>query len=144
MQVIHSFEPQQVALIGRGIQVALVAPEWPENGLRSRLSSLGSKVEQKVELYEALEAMIDDPFGYGLCVIDCDLVGGLAVGRRAVHLLSVASRRIPVILVSRECTVQEFPADHYAPVVLRAPASAVSLRVGFEHALRDRLAARTV
>jgi hypothetical protein len=28
------------------------------------------------------------------------------------------------------------------PVTLRAPVSAVSLRVGFEHALRDRLAWR--
>jgi hypothetical protein len=34
--------------------------------------------------------------------------------------------------------VQVFPEDRSAPILLRAPLSAVSLRVGFEHALRER------
>jgi len=49
-----------------------------------------------------------------------------------------------VILVSRDCPNQVFPAERRAPIVLRAPLSAVSLRVGFEHALRDRLALRVI
>lgn len=144
MLVVRSFEPQQTALVGYGIRIVLVAPEASDNALRSRLAGMGSTIEQKAELYEALESLIEDPYDYGLCVIDCDAIGGLEAGRRAVQLLSVASRRVPVILISSECKGQEFPIDHHAPVVLRAPASAVSMRVGFEHALRDRLATRVM
>ena len=131
MLVVRSFEPQHVARVGNGIRVILVAPETAGNALCTRLSGLGSMIEQKSELYEALEALIEDPYDYGLCVIDCDAIGGLEAGRRAVQLLSVASRRVPVMLISSECTGQEFPLDYHAPVVLRAPASAVSMRVGF-------------
>lgn len=144
MQVIRSIEPQNLALVGFGIRVILVSPAAGENGIQHRLAGMGGIVEQKTELFEGLEALIDDPLDYGLCVIDCDAVGGLEAGRRAVQLLSVATRRVPVILISSECRGQEFPADSHAPVVLRAPASAVSMRVGFEHALRDRLAVRMI
>jgi hypothetical protein len=57
-------------------------------------------------------------------------------------MLGEVARRLPVILVSRECQQQQFPEDRGDAVVLRAPLSAVSLRVGFEHALRDRLLMR--
>ena len=46
--------------------------------------------------------------------------------------------RVPVILVSRDCGEQRFPEDRKSPTLLRAPLSSVALRVGFEHALRDR------
>lgn len=144
MQAVRSLEQQNFALVGFGVHVLLVAPPGAENGIMNRLAGMGGVVDHRCELFEGLEALIEDPFDYGLCVIDCDAIGGLDAGRRAVQMLSVASRRVPVILVSGECKAQEFPADSQAPVVLRAPASAVSMRVGFEHALRDRLAARLI
>ena len=144
MQVVRSLETQNAALVGFGIQILLIAAEPGTGALHNRLAGLGGKMEQRTELFEGLEAMIEDPYDYGLCVIDCDAIGGLEAGRRAVQMLTVAARRIPVILVSGECRTQEFPTDSAAPVVLRAPASAVSMRVGFEHALRDRLTARMI
>jgi hypothetical protein len=83
--------------------------------------------------------MIDDPMGYGLFVMDCDALGGVEAGMRAAATLAAVQSRVPVILISREFSAQVFPQDRDAPVCLRAPMSAVSLRVGFEHALRDRL-----
>ncbi len=44
-----------------------------------------------------------------------------------------------MILISRDCAAQVFPDDPLDAVQLRAPLSAVSLRVGFEHALRERM-----
>ena len=144
MQVVRSLEHHDVSLVGYGIRVLLIADEGSGAGLQRQLAGLGGVVEQKNEVFEGLEALIDDPYDYGLCVIDCALAGGIDAGRRAVQMLSVASRRVPVILVSTECKGQEFPLEQHAPVVLRAPASSVSLRVGFEHALRDRLANRLI
>jgi hypothetical protein len=48
------------------------------------------------------------------------------------------AQRVSVILVSSECRDQRFPQERTAPVVLRAPMTAVSLKVGYEHALRER------
>ena len=96
------------------------------------------------DLFVGLEAAIEDPADYGLFVIDCDAIGGLDAGRRAFAMLADVARRLPVILISKECQQQAFPEDRYAPIVLRSPLSAVSMRVGFEHALRERLAMRLV
>ena len=144
MHIVRSFEPGNAALVGWGIRVLLLSGEG-ETGLTSRrLASLGGQVEVEEELFAALSALIDDPAGYALFVLDCDgaNVGGLEAGRRAVQMLGDVSQRVPVILVSRECGEQRFPNDRTAPTVLRAPLSSVSLRVGFEHALHDRLAYR--
>ena len=144
MHIVRSFEPGNAALVGWGIRVLLLSGEG-ETGLTSRrLASLGGQVEVEEELFAALSALIDDPTGYALFVLDCDgpNVGGLEAGRRAVQMLGDVSQRVPVILVSHECGEQRFPNDRTAPTVLRAPLSSVSLRVGFEHALHDRLAYR--
>jgi len=58
---------------------------------------------------------------------------------RALAMLRGLQARALLILVSRDHVSQDFPQDTADPVRLRAPVSAVSLRVGFEHALRDRL-----
>lgn len=122
----------------------LVTQSREGNVLPHRLAGLGGKIELADDLFVGLEAVIEDPAGYGLCVIDCDAIGGLDAGRRAHALLADVSRRVPVILLSQECTAQEFPEARGAAIVLRAPASGISLRVGFEHALRDRLAPRLI
>ena len=140
MHLVRSFEQSDVAQVGFGIRALLVTGLDQDNLIKRRLAGLGSLVEMTDDLYMGLESVLDDPAGYGLLVIDCDAVGGLDAGRRGFALLGETSRRMPVILVSSECSGQQFPQERSAPVVLRAPVSMVSMRVGFEHALRDRLA----
>ncbi len=144
VQVIRSLEQHSAAPVGLGVRVMLVVQMQDGNPLPHRLAGLGGKVEMADDLFVGLEAVIDDPAGYGLCVIDCDAFGGLAAGRRAHALLADVARRVPVILVSKDCTAQEFPEERGEAVVLRAPTSGIALRVGFEHALRDRLAMRVM
>ena len=141
MQIIRSNGHENAALAGRGVRVLLMSSEGETGVTSRRLASLGGQVEVEAELFSALAALIDDPAGYGLFVMDCDgdNVGGLAAGRRAVKMLGAVVLRVPVILVSRECGERGFPNDRSAPIVLRAPATLVSLRAGFEHALQDRL-----
>ncbi len=140
MQVLRSFEQNNAALVGWGVRVLLLSSEGEAGPTGRRLASLGGRVDVADELFAALSEVIDDPAGYGLLVIDCDAakVGGLDAAQRAVQMLGDVAQRVPVILVSSECREQRFPADRSAPVLLRGPLSAVSLKVGFEHALRER------
>lgn len=144
MQLIRSFEQDNAALVGFGIRVLLLTNETGEGPITRRLAGLGGRVEQTDELFAGLEAAIEDTGGYGLFVIDCDAMGGLEQGRKAFSMLGEVARRLPVILISKECGQQTFPEERNAPTMLRAPLSAVSLRVGFEHALRERLAMRMI
>ncbi len=144
VQVIRSLEQHSASPVGFGVRVMLVTKDQDNTPLPHRLAGLGGKVEITDDLFVGLEALIEDPAGYGLCVIDCDSFGGLAAGRRAHALLIDVARRVPVILLSKDCTAQEFPEERGQAVVLRAPTSGISLRVGFEHALRDRLALRVM
>ena len=144
MQQIRSFEPEGIAPVSLGMRVMLVTMDACDGPLARRLAGLGGHVECHAELFTGLSQLIDDPYGYGLFVVDCEGFGGLDPVRRACLALAEQSMRVPVILVSRDCPNQVFPTDRHAPVVLRSPLSAVSLRVGFEHALRDRLALRAI
>ena len=142
MQLVRSFEQSHAAQVGFGIRALLVSSEGLDNPIRHRLAGLGSLVESTDDLFIGLEAVLEDPAGYGLLVIDCDVIGGIDAGHRAFMMLGEMSRRVPVILISSECKGQHFPEDRSAPVTLRAPLSMVSMRVGFEHALRERLLVR--
>ena len=144
MQVFRSFDHQNAAVAGWGIRVLLLGENPMEGRALRHLASLGSLVEMTDELYTALSAVLDDPVGYGLLVIDCDSIGGLEAGRKAVQVLNGSDCKVPVILVSAECGEQIFPQDRRAPTMLRAPLSSVAMRVGFEHALRDRFNARMI
>ena len=141
MHVIRSLEQNNAAMVGWAVRVLLLSSEGDAGQTGRRLASLGGRVDVVDELFAALSEVIDDPAGYGLLVIDCDApkVGGLEAAQRAVQMLGEVAQRVPVILVSSECKDQRFPSDRAAPVVLRGPLSAVSLKVGFEHAMRDRL-----
>ncbi len=142
MQQVRSFEQDNAALVGWGIRVMLVTTDGPDGLAARRLAGLGGQVECQNELFTGLSQLIDDPYGYGLLVIDCDAFGGVDNVRRACTKLGEEASRVPVILFSRTCPSQLFPPDRHTPILLRAPLSAVSLRVGFEYALRDRLAVR--
>lgn len=138
MQVNHDFNPAAALPVGWGVRVLLLTAE-AHSPLQDRIAGLGGMIDTETEVYSALSSMIDDPMGYGLFVMDCDGLGGIEAGQRAVATLAAVHSRVPVILVSKEQAAQVFPQERDAPVCLRAPISAVSLRVGFEHALRDRL-----
>lgn len=141
MQVIRTFEHDSAATVSWGIRVLLLSSEGEGGQTSRRLAGMGGQVDMADELYQALSEVIDDPAGYGLFVVDCDSakVGGLEAARRAMAMLGDVALRVPVILISTECAEQRFPMDRATPTTLRAPLSTVSLKVGFEHALRDRL-----
>ena len=138
MQVLRSIEQLYIAPVGLNIRVMMVSADHAGCGLYNRLAQLGGSIDANLDLFTGLEAVIDDPSGYGLLVVDCDHIGGLEAGRRAHMLLGEAVTRVPVILISSECKTQEFPEQRGKPVVLRGPATSLSMRMGFEHALRDR------
>lgn len=140
MQIIRTREHDGFTMVGRAARVLLLTSESEAGSMARRLAGLGATVDVIDELFSALSHLIDDPSGYALFVVDCDKVnvGGLAVAQRAVKMLGAVAQRVSVILVSGECRDQRFPQDRTAPMVLRAPLSAVSLKVGYEHALRDR------
>ena len=127
-------------MLGRAVRVLLLTSEGEAGMMGRRLAGLGARVEVVDELFSAMSDLIDDPAGYAMFVVDCDSasVGGLEAAQRAIKMLGDVAQRVSVILVSSECHDQRFPQDRTAPVVLRAPMSAVSLKVGFEHALRER------
>jgi hypothetical protein len=144
MQLVRSVHDNEFTRVGFGIRVLLLTSEGEESAIARRLVGLGSQIDVVDEMYTALSDVLEDPVDYGLFVIDCEgeTVGGLEGGKRAVQMMGDIISRVPVILISKECTEQRFPEDRLAPTQLRAPLSSVSLRVGFEHALRERLAYR--
>lgn len=142
MQFVRAIEQEEASPVGYGLHVLLVTGQGADGVVARRLAGLGGVVEQQDELYCALDAIIEAPRDYGLVVIDCDSFGGLERGQRAFGLLGEAAGKVPVILISQECRSQAFPEDRQSPTILRAPLSAVAMRVGFEHALRDRMSLR--
>ena len=139
MQVIRSLEQDRFAMVGRAVRALLVTAGGEAGAMGRQLASLGARVDVMQDVFEAISDVIDDPSFYALIIVDCDGVGGLEASQRAMRMLGEAAHRVSVILVSSECCEQRFPQERSAPVVLRVPLSAVSLKVGFEHALRERL-----
>ncbi len=142
MQVFRPITNSDAFAVGFGVRVLLLSGESATCTTACRLAALGGQVDIVAEMFTALSEVIDDPQGYGLFVIDCDStnVGGLEGGKRAIQIMAGVAGRVPVILVSKDCIEQIFPEDRLLPTQLRAPLSSVALRVGFEHALRERLA----
>ena len=141
MQIIRHIDQDKASLVGWGVKVLLLAPDYGDRDgkVAVRIAGLGGIVEQEMDFYSAIEALDGASNGYGLFVMEADAFGGLEEARRLIRELRRTDARIPVILVSSECQTQTFPSDDRMPVELRAPLSAVSLRVGFEHAMRHRL-----
>ncbi|HRK42690.1 MAG TPA: hypothetical protein PLH11_06600, partial [Gemmobacter sp.] len=140
MQIFRA-DNHEAELVGWGVRVLMVSDPratGTESVMR-RVSGFGGLVDHQDELYAGLGAMLDDPTGYGLFVMLCDELGGLEVGQKAHALLRGSNCTAPIILISNEVSEQSFPEDRSAPILLRSPLSAVSMRVGFEHALRERL-----
>ena len=141
MQITRSFDRSEATLVGWGVRTLLLSGDTAGVTER-RLAGLGGQVEMVDELFLALDALISDPSGFGLFVMDADVFGGVQAGMRAFHLLGDVARRVPMILISKEIQDQVFPDGTDMPTMLRGPLSAVALRVGFEHALRGRMLLR--
>lgn len=138
MKHLRAVKNETATPVGWGVRVLMLS-DGSDAAAQERLVGLGGQVDTETELYTALAAMIDDPLGYALFVMDVDAFGGIEAGMRAFSMLRAAEVRLPVILVGRDCGRQIFPDERSAPIMLQAPLSMVSLRVGFEHALHDRV-----
>ena len=88
---------------------------------------------------EKMEAVLDDPLGYDLFVMDCDAFGGIAAAERAIATLIAAEARMRVMLVSREFDVPAYPLGRRTAVCLPDPVPEPGFRRGFDHVLRDRV-----
>ncbi|MGL5011924.1 MAG: hypothetical protein ACRC6I_18800 [Paracoccaceae bacterium] len=138
MQVFRPIDYVPATLVGRGFRVMLAGAD-AQSAVADKLARLGGEVEAEVEGFMALGAVMDDPLGYGLFVINADGGGGDEAAKRICALLKGAYPRLPVIIVGGDCREQNFPEEIVEPVRLRAPLSSISLRVGFEHAMRERM-----
>ena len=139
MQVLKTFEMRAATPVGRSVRT-LVLTSGASDAAVQRIAGLGCQIEREDELFSALDKILSDPAGYGLFIMDADSFGGLAAGQRAFRLLGDVAQRVPMIMFTSECRDQVFPQGREGPTILRAPLSVISLRVGFEHALRSRMA----
>jgi hypothetical protein len=139
MQVLRAVETESATPVGHSIRTMVLTAGASETSVQ-RIAGLGCSIECEAELFSALDKLLSDPSGYGLFIMDADAFGGLASGHRAFRLLGEVAQRVPMIMFSAECRDQVFPDGRESPTILRAPLSAISLRVGFEHALRARTA----
>ena len=138
MQVFRPIDYLPATLVGRGFRVMLAGAD-ANSAVAGKLARVGGEVEAEPEGFMALGAVMDDPQGYGLFVINSDGVGGEEAALRLCSLLKGAYPRLPVIIVGVDNGEQTFPEEVIEPVRLRVPLSSVALRVGFEHAMRERM-----
>jgi hypothetical protein len=143
VQTIANRSNRRVAPRSFGVRVMLLSAD-PEGVTAERLASYGSGVDTETEFYAALSAIIDDPLGYDLFVMDCDGFGGIEAAERAISTLIAADARMRVMLVSREFDTPAYPMGLRSAVSLPSPVSEASFRRGYEHVLRDRMAMRLI
>lgn len=136
MQANHSFDISGAIQIGFAVRVLCVSGQSGSQ-LPARLGAFGAMVDMESEVYAALSTVIDDPIGYSLLVVDCDTLAGDDVAATVQRTLRMVEARVPVMLISTAFPAQVFPDAREEPVRLRAPLSDLSLRVGYEHSLRD-------
>lgn len=138
MQMFKALEHDNVARVGWGVQVLLASPAGLDGTIARQLARLGNHVTVEAQMYDALAQLVDDPRAAQMLVIDCDAYGGLDAGRRGFAILGGPSLRVPVILISASCVEQTFSQGSFAPTILRAPVTAVALRVAFDAAFGAR------
>jgi len=138
MQMFKALKLDDAAQVGWGVRVLLASPSGPAGHIAMRLAGLGGHVEVEAHLFDALSHLIDDPRGAQLLVIDCDAYGGVEAGRRAFAILTAQAKGIPVVLITADCREQTFAQTRNVPMLLRAPVSAVALRMAFEVAFPGR------
>ncbi|MBA3908278.1 MAG: hypothetical protein C0524_00035 [Rhodobacter sp.] len=118
----------------------MLLTDQPDGLTSRRLATYGSLVDVEDEVYTALSAILDDPMGYDLFVMDCDAFGGIAAAERAIATLIAAEAKMRVMLVSQEFEIPAYPMGLRTAVCLPDHVSETGFRRGFEHVLRDRSA----
>lgn len=139
MQTFIQTGRQRVSLHTLGVRVMFLTDD-PDSRTGKRLADYGSVVDVVVELEDAVAAILDDPFGYDLFVMECDGFGGISGAEQAVSSLIAGEAKMRVILVSREFDVPAYPLGRRTAVCLPEDVSDASFRIGFDHVLRDRAA----
>lgn len=144
MQFFTPITQEDSALVGFGLAVLMVAPPGAAatEQKRGRLAGLGCTITLEPDVARAVE--IATEVAHDLVMIDAEAVGGLFTAQAILSLMRRSGVTTPAIIAARGLPEQIFPASPADAVVLRAPLSAVGLRVGIEHALRGavtRLAA---
>lgn len=132
MQRIKPLTLEDGVLVGWGISVLLVSGLAGGGGAARRLAALGAKVVVLTGVRDALEQVLQGQICVDMLAIDCDSAGGIAEGYRAFGQLAGAGVSLPLLLMSAGCAEQTFPVGREAPIHLRAPVSAVALRIAFE------------
>lgn len=139
MQTYIQTDRPQVQPHTLGVRVMLLTDQ-SEGRTWQRLADYGSVVDHADDLEEAVAAILDDPFGYDLFVMECDAFGGIAGAERAISTLIAGAAKMRVMLVSREFEVPTYPLGRRTAVCLPDDVSDASFRIGFAHVLRDRAA----
>ncbi len=122
-----------------GVRVMLLTDQ-AEGLTARRLAQFGSVIDTVDDLEDAVTAILDDPLGYDLFVMDCDGFGGIAGAEQAISTLIAGDAKMRVMLVSREFDVPAYPLGRRTAVCLPDDVSEASFRIGFDHVLRDRAA----
>ena len=139
MQTFIQTSRQQTQTQTRGVRVMLLTDQT-DGRTGQRLAGYGSIVEVTDELDDAVTAILEDPIGYDLFVMDCDGFGGIAGAEQAISTLIAGEAKMRVMLVSREFDVPAYPLGRRTAVCLPEDVSDASFRIGFDHVLRDRAA----
>ena len=134
MQTIRISDLQNATYVGGKISVILASPDGANGRSAQRLVKLGCVVDVVEELYDAVSMLTDDPRAAKMLVVDCDAFGGVERCRTVLALLGHAGQYLAKVLITAECTEQIVPTERGKPYVLRAPLSAVALRVVMENA----------
>ena len=120
-----------------GARVMLLT-DRPDGDSAQRLTGYGSLVETENRPEAALAAVLDDPLGFDLFVMDCDAFGGIEAAESAIAALIANDAKMRVMLVSRDFDAPAYPMGRRTAVCLPDTASDESFRQGFVHVLRDR------
>ena len=139
MQTFIQTDRQRVQPHTMGVRVMLLS-DHAEGRTGQRLADYGSVVDVADGLDDAVTAILDDPFGYDLFVMDCDGFGGIAGAEQAISSLIAGDAKMRVMLVSSEFDVPAYPLGRRTAVCLPEDVSDTSFRIGFDHVLRDRAA----
>jgi hypothetical protein len=138
MQFFHPIAQDDAALVGFGLAVMLVAPNGaPTTEQKAgRLAGLGCTITVEPNVRRAQAAMASGQ--HDLLVIDAEATGGLTAALSVLSSMRRSGIETRAIIVSHGVKEQTFPVDPMEPILLRAPMSAVGVRVAVEYALRDR------
>lgn len=116
----------------------MLLTDRPDGPTAQRLAAYGSLIDVEYGVLSALSAILDDPMGFDLFVMDCDAFGGVEAAEHAISKLIAAEARMRVMLISREFDIPAYPMGLRTAVCLPDNVSETGFRRGFDHVLRDR------